>query len=290
MKQAHPKPRPQRLTAGQQKELDHLDRTKPRPQRLTADEQKELDHLDRTKPRPRKLEAELRQVLREDLENLDRDLDRCETPEELADLIGGTAGRLAVLGYPPPRTKADVKRLDAITYKAERETLPAMFWKEALAHLRRGNLTAAHYLLTHPAYLGRFVAPNAEKPSPAVQKELARLGFTSPQDLKARLKEGQAKQRGKVLLEVLQTLAGACCFGEMLALLPHARHALHNAGYDAEDCRQAVALARGAMLHLPPDYTPDADLISLRQRAAGIKTKPTRKPAKAKRKAKLQPF
>jgi hypothetical protein len=62
------------------------------------------------------------------------------------------------------------------------------------------------------------------------------------------------------------------------------RQALH-AAPDNKDCQEAVALACEAMLHLPPDNpkrAPGADLISLRQRAAGIKAKPTRKPAKAK--------
>jgi len=238
-------------------QVAYLDAYKPRPQRLTADEQKELDHLDRTKPRRRSLESELRQVMHEELNR-----------EEEA------------------QWEAQAAYLD------HRDALANHLWGELLGHLRRGNLTAAHYLLTNPAYLGSFIPGSGPKPPATVEKQLARLGIKSRQALHAHLDKGLGAQRGKVLSQALQTLAGACCFGEMLALLPYAREALH-AAPDNKDCQGAVALARQAMLHLSPDYgahTQDADLISLRQRAAGIKAKPSRKPAKAKRKAKLKPF
>jgi hypothetical protein len=231
---------------------------------LEQDARAQIAYLDAYKPRPQSLETELRQIMREDIK---RDLDRM--------------------------SKADAKKLTAeededvqkqIAYLDNRDALTNHLWGELLGHLHRGNLTAAHYLLTNPAYLGSFIPGSGPKPPATVEKQLARLGIKSRQALHAHLDKGLGAQRGKVLSQALQTLAGACCFGEMLALLPYARQALH-AAPDNKDCQEAVALACEAMLHLPPDNpkrAPGADLISLRQRAAGIKAKPTRKPAKAK--------
>jgi hypothetical protein len=169
-----------------------------------------------------------------------------------------------------------------IAYLDTRDALANHFWEELLGHLHRGNLSAVHYLLTNPAYLGSFIPGGGLKPPATVQKQLARLGIKSRQALEAHLDKGLGAQRGKVLCQALQTLAGACCFGEMLALLPYAREALH-AAPNNKDCQEAVALARQAMLHLSPDggaHAQEADLISLRQRAAGIKTKPACKPSR----------
>jgi len=215
---------------------------------LERDAKLQLEHLDRVKPRPRKMTAE---EDREDWEAL---------------------AQLSYLDQYKPRTRKltakDIKKLDAIHYKHQRETLPAVFWDELLGHLRRGNLTTAHYLLTSPGYLGSFAPAGGPQPPATIKKDLARRKIKSRRALHKYLDDRLGEARGEVLERVLRELAGACLFGEMLALLPCAREALRQAGPNNTHARQAVSLCRQALLHLAPDagaQSEDADLIGIRR-------------------------
>lgn len=172
---------------------------------------------------------------------------------------------------PRPRqgtTEEDREAQAQIAYLDDRDALANHFWDELTAHLRRGNLTTAHYLLTSPGYLGSFIPGGGPQPPASVKKDLARRKITSRRELHKHLEARLGEARGAVLVRVLQDLAGACLFGEMLALLPFAREALRQAGPDNANAREAVALCRQALLHLPPDagaQSEDADLISIRR-------------------------
>ena len=201
--------------------------------------------------------------------------------------------QLAYLDHykPRPRKMTAEEESEAqaqLAYLDERDALANHFWRELVAHLRRGNLTAAHYLLTSPAYLGSFIVGSGPQPPAEVKQALGKLGIKSRGDLQAHLEDRLGAHRGTVLLQVLQMLGGACLYGEMLALLPYAREAMtqtkdlrleqsikgkKTAGASANNARQAVAICRQAMLHLSPDrgaQSEDADLITMRQRAAGL--------------------
>jgi len=180
--------------------------------------------------------------------------------------------------YKPRPRKMTVEEYEdgqkQIAYLDNRDALALHFWRELVAHLRRGNLTAAHYLLTSPAYLGNFVPGHGARPPASIKEDLAKLGITSRAQLDRWAQAGAPEHRGKVLLQVLETLAGACLFDEMLALLPFAREALRQGQPDAPNCRQAVSVCRQAMLHLSPDHGAnayDADLITMRRNAAGLR-------------------
>lgn len=170
----------------------------------------------------------------------------------------------------PPKMTAEEDReaqaqLDCLDAN---KALTNHFWDELTEHLTRGNVTTAHYLLTSPGYLGSFIPGGGPQPPESVKKNLARQKIRSRRALHKHLDDRLGEARGKVLVRVLQDLAGACLFGEMLALLPFAREALRQAGPDNTNAREAVALCRQALLHLPPDagaHNNDADLITLRR-------------------------
>lgn len=212
---------------------------------LEREEKLQLEHLDRYKPRPPKVTAKHRAGQWRTVINYG-------TAEDVADLaIKELADDQAQLAY-----------LD------DRDALANHFWDELAAHLNRGNLTTAHYLLSSPGYLGSFVPGAGPQPPASVKKGLARQKIKSRRDLHKHLKARLGEARGKVLVRVLEDLAGACLFGEMLALLPCAREALRQAGPNNTHARQAVSLCRQALLHLEPDagaQSEDADLISIRR-------------------------